>query len=139
MSLSLLAACGVIVAFAISYLSNLRSSAEGSSAVRFALSLPIAAVSAVAAVKPESVFALSAIGRESGVSLRAVSKYPHGELAISDQALVFGAQDASLWAYFALALAGVILIVTWLDHRVARRGETRSKSVLIWPDRKSVV
>lgn len=132
MSLSLLAVGGVLTAFAVSYLSNLRSSVEGAAALRLALALPVGVLSTVAAIHPESVFALRAIGMKTGSSLTAASKYPHGELAIADQTLVFGAQDATYWAYGSLAIALCLVIATWRSYRLARRGEAHSQGLVGW-------
>lgn len=132
MSLAVLATLGVLVALAVSYLSNLRSSHEGSAAMRLALTIPMGATAAVALVKPSSIFALSAIGRESGAPLTAYSKYPHGELAVSDQLISFGAQDASYWAYAISALSLALLIVAWRDYRATRRAESTAKSGVTW-------
>ena len=117
MNLSHLALLGVIIAFGFAYISTLKSSARQSSALRFALSLPLLIVSLIAVLNPYSVFSLSAIGVKSGEPLSGLSLYPDGPESIKDLALNFGVGHQDYWAFMALGLSLLTLMVSWSAYR----------------------
>jgi hypothetical protein len=117
MNLSHLALLGVIIAFGSAYLSTLRSPARQSSALRFALSLPLLVVSVIALSKPLSVFSLRAIGVQSGAALSGLSLFPQGSEPIEDLTLSFGATQPEYWSFAALGLSLLTLVMTWRDYR----------------------
>ena len=117
MNLSHLALFGVIIAFGFAYISTLKSSARQSSALRFALSLPLLIVSSVAIFNPRSVFSLSAIGVKSGEPLSGLSLYPNGPESIKDLTLNFSVTHPDYWAFIALGLSLLTLVISWRAYR----------------------
>lgn len=120
---TLLAISGASLAFLVVYLSCFRQSAEEVGAMRVALALPTGVVGLLGVLRPEEFFTLRALSADQGRALEAISRYPHGEDAISNFSMSLTPSFVTYWAWGALALASVMLFNAWRSYRGAARGE----------------